>query len=286
MNCLTLDVGNSQLAFVIYAGQQRLKTVRMATRPYPSTRELLEICRALLAEFELPLGSLHFSVSSVVPDLRAVLAETAKKLDAQTFHWVDWGSPHPFQASASARSEIGADIIAGLVGATLYCQPPFAVVDCGTATTLTLVDENHMILGVTILPGLLTQMQSLTRSAPHLPQDVSLEPPPMPFGNTTEESLQSGILYGHAASIEGLLARFQALFPQAKVRALACGGLFHRIESLCPSIDFIVPDLVNIGCKTLAAKRIPPSLAGTSSQAVGPAPAARGNDDKARAGGV
>ena len=254
MNHLTVDAGNSQLAFVLYKGRERLGSLRIRTKPQFAPKDIRAAWQQLLQEFQLQEEQCRLTISSVVPRLENNLRDAAELSDCPSFHWVNWNSPHGFTASESASREIGADIISGLVGASEFAELPFVVVDSGTATTLTVVDRSSHILGVAILPGLVTQMQSLTHSAPHLPQEVSLHPPPFPFGNDTEESLQSGILYGHAGSIEGILARYREQFKGQKLAALACGGLFHRISSLCPSIDVEKTELVNIGCRILSTR--------------------------------
>lgn len=251
MKHLTIDTGNSQLALVLYDQSERLGSLRIRSQPRPTVEEIKTACRNLLNEFQLSPEDSIITVSSVVPELERHLKQAAKELRPRHFHWVDWDSPHGFTASDSAAKEIGSDLIAGLVGAREFASTPMVVVDCGTATTLTVADQNNHILGVAILPGLVTQMLSLTLHAPHLPQEVSLRPPIEALGNDTEEALQSGILYGHAGSIEGIMARYRGLFPDQKLTALACGGLFHRISTLCPSIDFEESELVNIGCRIL-----------------------------------
>ncbi|HIB64317.1 MAG TPA: type III pantothenate kinase [Phycisphaerales bacterium] len=254
MNHLTVDAGNSQLAFVLYRGQERLGSLRIRTKPQFAPEEIRTAWQQLLQEFQFSEEQCRLTISSVVPRLENNLRSAADISECSSFHWVGWNSPHGFTASESAGREIGADIISGLVGASEFAQPPFVVVDSGTATTLTLVDQSSHIMGVAILPGLVTQMLSLTRSAPHLPQEVSLHPPPNAYGNNTEESLQSGILYGHAGSIEAILARYRGHFNGQKLSALACGGLFHRISSLCPTIDIEETELVNIGCRILSTR--------------------------------
>ena len=254
MKHLTIDAGNSQLALVVYSGKERLGALRIRSKPRPSVDAIKTACEQILGEYDWQAEDVILTISSVVPELENALKQAAVQIKPSKFHWVDWESPHGFTASASASKEIGADLISGLVGAREFATTPMVVVDCGTATTLTLADENDHILGVAILPGLVTQMLSLTHHAPHLPQEVCLRPPAEAWGNDTEEALQSGILYGHAGSIEGILARYRGKFPNTKVTALACGGLFHRISTLCPSIDVEKLELVNIGCRILGEK--------------------------------
>ena len=252
MNHLTVDAGNSQITTVLFRDSNRLGSARLATRPRPCSSEIVRSWRTLVEEFNLKSEELYLTISSVVPNLKHDLMQASREIGARDFHWVSWDSQHPFSASESARQEIGSDIICGLVGACQFQKPPFVVIDCGTATTLTLVDEEYVIQGVAILPGLATQLLSLTQSAPHLPKEVSLTPPPLPYGDNTETALQSGILYGHAASIEGLLNRYRELYGD--LTAIGCGGLYNPISSLCPSVREAEPELVNIGCRVLTEK--------------------------------
>jgi type III pantothenate kinase len=251
---LTVDAGNSQLAMVLYRDEERVDGVRIRTHPHPHVSLIVESLRQLLQKQDLLAESVHLTISSVVPPLEESLRQAAEVFNAGFFHWVCWDSAHGFTASESASSEIGADLISGLVGARVYGDEAFVVIDCGTATTLTLLNREDHILGVAILPGLVTQMLSLTHSAPHLPKEVSLRPPDAPFGNDTEESLQSGILYGHAASIEGLIQRYSTLLSPERLRAVGCGGLYHRIASLCPTVEIEEAELVNIGCRVLGGR--------------------------------
>lgn len=256
MKVLTIDAGNSQLVLVAYQGADRRAGRRIWTHPLPAGSDLLSAVDGMLGELGWKADELCLSISSVVPKLSPALLELAQNLGPRHCHWVSWQSAHPFTASESAAREIGADLIAGLMGARELGRGPLVVIDCGTATKLTLLDQTDRIMGVAILPGLEVQLRSIAQSAPHLPQQVSLEPPPLPFGNDTPEALQSGIMYGHAAVVEGLVERYRSLFPDRALTAFGCGGLFHRIASLCPTVDVQEMELVNIGCRLLAALQV------------------------------
>lgn len=253
---LTVDVGNSEFTSVLYREEEPIGLLRTGTHPPAGSSELFQSWSEFLHQHGCSIEETRLTVCSVVPTMELTLLQTAKRFDSSSFHWVTWASPHEFRAASSASSEIGSDLVAGLVGARCFVDGPFVVVDCGTATTLTLVDESNLVRGVAILPGLVTQLRSLTRSAPHLPQDIPLYPPSKPFGNDTEEALQSGILYGHAAGIEGLIARYRQMFPAGKLTAFGCGGLFHRISSLCPSVEIEQAELVNLGCRVLGTRAV------------------------------
>lgn len=252
--CLTIDAGNSQLSNALYRGDQLIATERTSTRPFLAAVQLTESWKAFLARQQLEPEQVHLAISSVVPDFHQTLQAAAGQLGALSYHWVDQASPHGFSLSESVRREIGADLIAGLVGARERTHGTVVVVDCGTATTLTVLSSEDRVKGVAILPGIVTQISTITGSAPHLPDEVSLTIPSVPYGTNTVEALQSGILYGHAEAIEGLVRRYREL--EGKLTVFGCGGLFHRIAPLCPSVTYHETLLVNEGCRVLCLRQL------------------------------
>ncbi len=252
--CLTIDAGNSQLSNALYQDGALLATERTFTRPFLTTAQLTDSWRAFLKAQGLAPGEVHLSISSVVPDFHQTLQAAAEQLSPLSYHWVDQSSPHGFQLSDSFRREIGADLIAGLVGARERTPGTLVVVDCGTATTLTVLSAEDLVKGVAILPGIVTQVRTITGSAPHLPDEVSLTIPPVPYGTNTVEALQTGILYGHAEAVEGLIRRYREL--EGDLTVFGCGGLFHRIAPLCPSVAHQEALLVNEGCRVLSLRQL------------------------------
>lgn len=252
--CLTIDAGNSQLCAALYKDSELVSSERTSTRPFCTTAQLVEEWSRFLSTQALTPPDVHLAISSVVPDFHQSLKEAAHALGARSFHWVDQNSPHGFELEESVRKEIGADLIAGLVGARERAQGTVVVVDCGTATTLTILSGDDRVKGVAILPGIVTQIRTITGSAPHLPEEVDLQIPELPYGTDTAQALQSGILYGHAEAVEGLLRRYAE--SEGPLSVFGCGGLFHRIATLCPSVTCQESLLVNEGCRILAKRRL------------------------------
>jgi type III pantothenate kinase len=206
-----------------------------------------------------PAG-IHLSISSVVPDYNGLLKEAAAALDTLSFHWVNVDSPHRFVMKDSIRREIGADLIAGLVGARSKVAGPVVVVDCGTATTLALLSSQDEVLGVAILPGIKTQIKMLMEKAPHLADSIHVVIPEQPYGTNTVESIQSGIMYGHAHMIEGFVQRYAALPGLEGLQVFGCGGLFTTIAALCPRVGRSEAHLVNDGCLILSQRQLQEGL--------------------------
>lgn len=257
---LTIDAGNSHLTLAIYAGSEQVKSHRIHTRPFCTVAQLEESWRGLLQTIGLDPAAVHLSISSVVPDYHGQLQEAAIALGAASFHWVDADSPHGFRMKDSVRREIGADLIAGLVGARSKTAGPLVVVDCGTATTLSLLSAQDEILGVAILPGIKTQIKMLMEKAPHLADSIHVVIPEQPYGTNTVESIQSGILYGHAHMVEGFVRRYSALPGLADLQVFGCGGLFTTIAGLCPGVGRSETHLVNDGCLILSQRQLQEGL--------------------------
>lgn len=251
---LTIDAGNSHLTLALYEGAELVKTHRIHTRPFCTVAQLKEKWEEVLTPPGWGKDQVHLSISSVVPDYNGLLKEAGQGFGAASFHWVSAASPHGFAMRDSVRREIGADLIAGLVGARGKVDGPVVVVDAGTATTLALLSGDDEVLGVAILPGIKTQIKMLMEKAPHLADSIAVAIPENPFGVNTIESIQSGIMYGHAATIEGFVARYRQLPRFDDCTVFGCGGLFTTFASLCPGVDRSEPHLVNDGCLILSQR--------------------------------
>ena len=255
---LTIDAGNSHLTLALHDSDGRVQEVhRLHTRPFLTVGQLVERWREVLGGSDEPV---HLSVSSVVPDFHETLQEAGRAMGAASFHWVDSRSPHGFTMKDSIRREIGADLVAGLVGARGAGPGPLLVVDAGTATTFALLSGEDEILGVAILPGIKTQIKTLMEKAPHLADSIKVEVPERPYGVNTSESIQSGIMYGHAHMVEGLVQRYRSQPGLENLRVHGCGGLFTTIASLCPNVTHSEAHLVNVGCLILSQRSLQEAL--------------------------
>ena len=118
---------------------------------------------------------------------------------------------------------------------------PVIVIDFGTATTLDVIDGSGAYLGGAIAPGIETSAEALFSKAARLSK-VDLEPPDRVIGTNTQASLQSGLMLGEAAMIDGLVARIRAELG-ADAPVIATGGLAHVMAPLCETIGEVDEDL-------------------------------------------
>jgi type III pantothenate kinase len=145
--------------------------------------------------------------------------------------------------------EVGADRIAGAIGATLR-RPGgnVIVVDCGTATTLDVVTSNGDYLGGAILPGVGISVEMLAGRTAKLPT-VEITRPSAALGRSTIESIQSGVYHGHVGAVRRLINEIsRESFGNAPRTVIGTGG-FARLFEGEELFDEIVPELVLIGLK-------------------------------------
>jgi type III pantothenate kinase len=199
---------------------------------------------------------------SVVPAVQAALCEALRrtwKLDPLIVSLdLDLG----IEVHYSPRQAVGADRIANAVAAVQKYGAPSIVVDFGTATTFDCIAADASYVGGAIAPGLEISEEALVASTAQLPR-VPLVPPERSVGTTTMTSLQSGILFGYAGLVDGLVDRISAELGTAHV--IATGGLATVIAPHTRTIQDIDLDLTLRGLHLLYTRNVKP-VAGTGAR--------------------
>jgi type III pantothenate kinase len=201
---LAIDAGNTNLTLArIVSGEV------VARQVIPRAEVSTETAEAALRSLGGPETTM---LSSVVPALTALLEAAATAATGRPPHRLSHTSPHGLRFAVPEPSTVGVDRIAAACGALGRVAPPLVVVDCGTATTVTLIDRDPdggpVYRGGAIAPGGGTALSALYQCAPHLPEPAQ---PPLPaIGNTSATSIAVGAMTGHAAMIDGLIDRVAA----------------------------------------------------------------------------
>jgi type III pantothenate kinase len=201
---LVVDAGNSNVTLARFADGAIAARQTIA-------RE--EIAARHLSESLAALGPSDRAIlATVVPSLTALLTEALAVATGAMPHRLSHLSPHGLRFAVPAPQTAGADRIAAVCGALTHTRPPLIVVDCGTATVLTLVDADGdgsaVYRGGAIAPGGGTALAALLERAPHLPQPAAA--PLAPLGDTSDMAIAIGAFAGHAALIDGLIERLTA----------------------------------------------------------------------------
>ncbi len=249
---LAIDIGNTNIVFGVHDGQSwayhwRVQTVRerMPDEYAVMFRHFLDDAGLELKQFE------HTVLSSVVPPLTAGLSHMVAQatgfapvvVSAQVNTGIRINVDHP--------ESVGSDRIADAVAAYERFHSNCIVVDFGTATAFTVVRVPGEMIGAVIAAGLHTVADALVRRTAQLPQ-VELVPPPSAIGRNTIHAMQSGLVLGHIAMVEGLIDRIRAELGGAQV--VATGGLSTVLAPLTDHFDAIDPWLTLDGLRLIAER--------------------------------
>jgi len=247
---LAIDVGNTQTVLGLFDGAELIQHWRIATVAERTSDEL-----ALLVSELLRLGGVRFepehlgvAVSSVVPFVTAALRQMTE----------EWFNIKPVVLEPGTRTgmpilydnpkEVGADRIANAVGAFELYGGPAIVVDFGTATTVDAISAKGEYLGGAIVPGIEISLDALFGRAAGL-RRVELVEPRNVIGKNTVESIQSGVLYGYAAQVDGLCTRVEAEIGPSAI--IATGGLAGLIIPLSARLAHHEPWITLLGLRLI-----------------------------------
>ena len=185
-------------------------------------------------------------ISSVAVDAGSV-ASWAGNIDKKFV--LDWHLPLPVNNQYATPATLGVDRIAGVCGAQeLFPNEDCLVIDAGTCITYDFVDAKGVYYGGSISPGLNMRFQAMHTLTARLPL-VSAVDSPVLTGNTTEQCLQSGAIFGAIEEIRGIIGRYKENFRDLKV--ILCGGDARFFENKVKASIFAVPELVLSGLNSI-----------------------------------
>ena len=229
---LAIDVGNTNIVIGCMEEDRVLFTERLSTDSVKTSLEYAILFRVALDLHRIDVNDLEGTViSSVVPPITPVIKTAIRKITGKKALVLGPGTKTGLSIRIDDPSSVGADLVAGAVGALAKYRPPLVVIDMGTATTLSVVDREGNYLGGSIMPGLRLNLSSLVSEASML-HGISLDIPKRAIGRNTVDAMRSGLVLGHAAMIDGLLDRMEEEMGE-KMTAVATGGLAQSVIPVC-----------------------------------------------------
>ena len=244
-NWLLLDIGNTHTVAGLFSETgQVVAEVRFRTNPLATADEYRVHLHQMFAEhLEDSIWEVadRAIVSTVVPVLeKTVRGACAGGRRPIAVISISSKLKRDFELDLPFPDQLGADRLANVAGALTIAEPPFLLVDAGTATTFCIIDARPAYIGGAIVPGLDTSWRALQSRAAKL-FSVELVRPQSAVGNTTETQIQSGVLQGYEALIEGLADRLLRDSGLEGAKLIATGGC-TRLITLSSRFD-IQPDL-------------------------------------------
>jgi len=245
---LSFDVGNTNTVIGLSDahGDQLLSSWRVSTRHDRMPDEWFGLLAPLLfAEGHAPQAITNVIMSTVVPSVTAWLSAMAGRRFGVNPVIVTPALDHGVVLRVDNPAEVGADRLANSVAAYHHYGGPAIVIDFGTATNFDVVAEDGAFIGGAIAPGLTVVLDALTSRAAKL-FAVNLEIPPVAIGTNTTTNMQSGIVLGYLAMLEGMIQRIQRELTQPAT-VVATGGHAELFAHATPLIDHHDQDLTLTG---------------------------------------
>ncbi len=234
---VAVDVGNSETVVGLLHHRQVLKFWRLTSGRMTADEVRLQL-DGLLRDAGLANGEKPGAVlCSVAPSLTLAWATALEHRSGAAPVEVNARTARSLPIRYHDRSAVGADRIANAVAARGFYGTPAIVVDLGTATTFDCVSQQGAYLGGVIAPGVITSAEELFRRAARIPR-VELRRPERALGRATEESLQSGVVFGHAGQVDALVRRL-ALEMKGTPHVIATGGLARVIAPECETVNVV-----------------------------------------------
>ncbi len=247
---LAVDIGNTNIALGVFEGEQLRATWRMATGVNQMADEYAALLLNLLHHRDIDISDIkEVALCSVVPPLTTTFVDLSQRYFHTTPLVVGAGVKTGVRIRMDNPREVGADRIADAAAAHHLYGGPVIIIDLGTATTFGIVSKEGDYIGGIIATGIATAAEALFTRTAQLPR-VELAPPEHVIGTNTVSAMQSGIVYGYASLVEGMLARIEKELGEEAL-VVATGGYAELIAKETKVIDKVNPDLTLIGLRLI-----------------------------------
>ncbi len=247
---LAIDMGNTNIVIGCIDDEKTYFVERLSTDKSKTALEYAMGFKTVLELYAIDTNEIDGAIiSSVVPPLVNVLCEAVAKITGKQPKVVGPGLKTGLNIKMDNPKSVGSDMIVDAVAAIKEYGAPLIIIDMGTATTLSVVDQGRNYVGGAIMPGVRLSMEALASNAAQLYR-VSLEKPKKAVGKNTIDCMKSGLLLGTACSIDGMIDRMEEELG-CRTTVVATGGLSKVVIPLCRHEIIVEDDLLLKGLKII-----------------------------------
>ena len=240
---LAIDIGNTNIVIGCFDDEKIIFRERLSTN---HTATVLEYVVTIKTAFEMnSIKKEDFSgsiISSVVPAVTSTVKTAVEKYLGITPLIIGPGIKTGLSIMIDNPSQLGSDLVVDAVAGISEYPTPLIIIDMGTATTVSVVDSNKQYIGGMIIPGLAVAHDALISRTSQLSK-IAFEKPKKVIGSNTADCIKSGLLYGNAGTLDGLIDRINDELGE-KCTVVATGGLSVVIAPLCKHDIIIDEDLL------------------------------------------
>ena len=229
---LAVDIGNTNIVIGAIRDQEILFEARLRTESTKTSDEYSFDIKIILDIHHVSLDSIEGSIiASVVPQVLNSVKTAILKLTGKNSQVVGPGVKTGLNIKVENPAQTGADLVVGCVAAMREHSAPIIVIDMGTATTMSVLDKNGAFIGGCIAPGVKLSLDALTQGTALLP-GLQIDQPRKAIGRNTVDCMRSGIMYGTASMLDGMIDRMEAELGY-ETTVIATGGMARFVTPLC-----------------------------------------------------
>ena len=250
---LAIDIGNTNITIGGFDNDELAFTARIATDNKLTADQYAVQLDAILSLNKCSAESFDGAIiSSVVPALTSAFCNAVTRIVGVEPLVVGPGLKTGLNILIDDPSQTGADLVAVSVAAKAKYPLPNVVCDLGTASTITVVDKNGNFIGGAIYPGVRTSLNALVENTSLL-HGISFDAPGRVIGRNTIECMQSGVMFGAASLLDGMIERIERELGEP-VTAIATGGLSRSVIEHCDRHFEYCENLILDGLKMIYEK--------------------------------
>ncbi len=229
---LAVDIGNTNIVLGCLDEKKVYFECRVSTDKHKTEAEYTVILKNILDVYQIDLCKIQGVIlSSVVPPITNAVKNALSFITSKNVLEANIELKHGLKFNSDNPKELGNDMIVAAVAGLHAYKPPLIIFDLGTATTISIIDADGVFQGCAILPGVKISLEALSMKASQLPA-ISLEAPKNIIGRNTDECMRSGIVFGNAAMMDGMIERIEEEIG-SRATVLATGGLAKTIAPHC-----------------------------------------------------
>ena len=229
---LAIDIGNTNIVVGCIDEKKTIFIERLSTIKNKMEIEYALDIKGIFEIHDVDAREVEGAIiSSVVPQITEIIGSACEKIINKKAMIVGPGIKTGLNIMIDNPGQLGSDLVADAVAGVADYKAPMIIFDLGTATTASVINEKGTYIGGFIIPGMYTSLNALTANASQL-QGISLDAPNRLIGKNTIECMKSGMIYGTAASLDGIIVRVEEELGQP-VTAIVTGGLAEKVLPFC-----------------------------------------------------
>lgn len=232
--------------------EEKLMFVESISTSMARTELEYAICfKSIFEIHQLDMGEVEGTIiSSVVPPVTNVVKKAAKRISGKEVLIIGPGVKTGLNIMMDNPAQVGSDLVANAAAGIVEYALPLFIVNMGTATTISVIDEKKHYIGGMIIPGVKVSSASLAQETAQLPK-ISLDKPKKVIGSNTIECMKSGLIYGTAACIDGSIARIEKELGRKAETIVATGEVAESIIPYCGRKIILDKNLLLKGLKMI-----------------------------------